>query len=219
MLPDQRQESLEALAQTIRACTACPLHQGRIQAVPGSGAAHANIMFIGEAPGQSEDEKGLPFVGRSGQYLNKMLALIGLNRQDVFIANVIKCRPPDNRDPLPDEIAACKAFLDRQIEIINPLVIATLGRFSMARYFPNGKITQIHGQAKIEGGRIYYPLFHPAAVLRNMGLEPLMQDDFRRLAQLIEQVQHGELDLGQAAEVVMPSAPQSDSKPNQLSMF
>lgn len=219
MLPEQRQADLTALADQIRACTACRLHEGRIQAVPGSGAAHAKIMFIGEAPGQSEDKNGVPFVGRSGQYLNKMLALIGLNRDDVFIANVIKCRPPENRDPLPDEIETCKPFLDRQIELINPIVVATLGRFSMSRYFPNGKITKIHGQAKIEHGRIYYPLLHPAAVLRNMALDEVMQADFVRLAQLIKQVEANELDLTQSAEGVMPSSSHIPPKPNQMTLL
>ena len=127
----------------------------------------------------------MPFVGRSGTYLETLLKLINLKRDDVFISNVVKCRPPENRDPLPVEITTCKPYLDQQIDLIDPLMIVTLGRFSMARYFPNGKITQIHGQAKIEGGRAYYPLFHPAAVLRNPDLQSQMEADFKRIPEVL----------------------------------
>lgn len=179
---------LEEIAAQVRSCTACGLHRGRTRAVPGAGDPNAEIMFIGEGPGFNEDQRGLPFVGRSGDYLVKLLKLIGLTREQVFIGNVVKCRPPENRDPLPDEIATCKPYLDRQIGAISPLVIATLGRFSMARYFPNGKITQIHGKAKVENGVAYLPLFHPAAVLRNPGLEPQMETDFRQIPELVVQM-------------------------------
>jgi len=210
MKPEERQHALDAIAAEIAACAACPLSQGRIQTVPGDGAAHADIMFIGEAPGQREDEQGLPFVGRSGQYLEQLLGTIGLKRGDVFICNVVKCRPPENRDPLPAEMDACKHFLDRQIEIVNPVIIATLGRFSMARYFPDARITQIHGQPKQENGRIYYPLFHPAAVLRNPNLRPAMAEDFKRMKELIEKARLGE----------PPTSPtQSLNDPKQLKLF
>jgi uracil-DNA glycosylase len=210
MKPEERQQALDNIAAEIAACTKCPLHAGRIQTVPGDGAMNASIMFIGEAPGQSEDEQGLPFVGRSGKYLEELLHMIGLSRQQVFIANVIKCRPPDNRDPLPTEIDTCKSYLDRQIEVIDPVIIATLGRFSMARYFPDGQISKIHGKPKYEGGRIYYPLFHPAAVLRNPNLRPVMADDFKRMLTLIEQAKNGD---------VPKDEPPPDDTPKQLSLF
>lgn len=216
MKPEEREQKLRAVAQEIIACKACVLHQRRRKAVPGDGAMHADIMFIGEGPGQYEDEQGLPFVGRSGQYLDELLRMVGLSRQEVFITNVVKCRPPNNRDPLPNEIEACKSYLDRQIELINPILIATLGRYSMARYFPNGKITQIHGRPKFDNGRIYYPLFHPAAVLRNPDLRPAMEADFRRMIDLVKE----------AKSKPAPSDPQPEKKdedpptpPKQLSLF
>jgi DNA polymerase len=210
MKPEERQQALDAIAAEVAACTQCPLHAaGRTRTVPGDGAINADIMFIGEAPGFHEDKQGLPFVGASGKYLEELLASIGLKRQDVFIANVVKCRPPENRDPQPIEIDACKAYLDRQIEIIDPVIIATLGRFSMARYFPDGKITKIHGQPKYESGRIYYPLFHPAAALRNANLKPVMEADFKRMTELIAEVRGGN----------MPDDEPPPEPPKQLSLF
>jgi uracil-DNA glycosylase family 4 len=209
-LQDQTAQ-LYAIAQEIAACQQCPLHRRRKRTVPGAGPANAEIMFIGEAPGYHEDQQGLPFVGRSGQYLDELLSAVGLSRRDVFIANVIKCRPPDNRDPEPDELTACKSYLDRQIAIINPKVIITLGRFSMARYFPGGRITQIHGHPKRQDGRLYFPMFHPAAVLRNPRLRPDMEADMRRVVDLIREAETGE------------EPPQDDSPeegpPVQLSLF
>ena len=179
---------LAEIAAEVRACTRCGLHAGRTNAVPGDGDADADIMFIGEGPGFHEDQQGLPFVGRSGKYLDYLLELIDLKREQVFIANVVKCRPPNNRDPLPDEILTCKPYLDRQIEVIDPLVIATLGRFSMARYFPQARISQIHGQPRYDGGRAYYPFFHPAAALRNPNLRTDMEADMKRLLEVVEHV-------------------------------
>lgn len=204
---EDRAAVLAAIAAEVRACKACRLVEGTTNAVPGAGDPNAEIMFIGEGPGFHEDRQGLPFVGRSGDYLEKLLKMINLQRQQVFIANVVKHRPPDNRDPQPDEIIACKAFLDRQIAAINPLVIVTLGRFSMARYFPNGRITQIHGSPKYEDNRAYYPLFHPAAVLRNPGLIPQMEADFNRLPEVIAEVK------ARRAKTVKPD-PKPDSKPD-----
>jgi len=139
---------LESLAAEISRCTRCLLHRGRTKAVPGVGPSNAEIMFIGEAPGFHEDQQGLPFVGAAGNFLDELLGSIGLKRQEVFIANVIKCRPPGNRDPLPEEIEACKPYLDRQIELIQPQLVVTLGRFSMARAFPKARISRIHGQPR-----------------------------------------------------------------------
>jgi uracil-DNA glycosylase len=188
---EERRAALEAVGKEIRACTRCPLHSARTNAVPGVGRADTDIMFIGEAPGYHEDQQGLPFVGASGKYLGELLNQIGLSRTDVFITNVVKCRPPGNRDPQSNEIDTCMpAYLNRQIEIIQPKLVATLGRFSMALFFPkNSRITKIHGQPKRAEGRIYYPLFHPAAVLRNPNLRPVMEEDFKRMLDLIKEIE------------------------------
>lgn len=214
-----RVAELNAIAARVRTCTLCPLHQGRTLAVPGAGSSSAEILFIGEGPGFHEDRQGLPFVGRSGDYLTHLLTTIGLKRDDVFITNVVKCRPPDNRDPLPNEIATCSPYLDQQIALIDPLVIVTLGRFSMARYFPNGKITQIHGQPRFDDGRAYYPLFHPAAVLRNPSLQPQMEGDFRAIPELVERVRQMRADAAPPASPAS-SAPRTDDGPlTQLPLF
>jgi DNA polymerase len=144
-------------------------------------------MFIGEAPGFHEDQQGRPFVGAAGKFLDELLGSINLERKDVFIANVIKCRPPGNRDPLPEEIESCKSFLDRQIEIIQPKLVVTLGRFSMARAFPKARISHIHGQPRKIGGVVYYPMYHPAAALHQPSLRPIVEEDMRRIPELIEQ--------------------------------
>ncbi len=178
---------LEALAAEIVRCTRCLLHQGRTRAVPGEGAENADIMFIGEAPGFHEDQQGRPFVGAAGRFLDELLGSINLERSQVFIANVIKCRPPGNRDPLPDEIEACKLFLDRQIELIQPRLIVTLGRFSMARAFPKARISHIHGQPRKIGGIVYYPMYHPAAALHQPSLRRIVEEDMQRIPELLEQ--------------------------------
>ncbi|MBZ0285839.1 MAG: uracil-DNA glycosylase [Anaerolineae bacterium] len=216
-MTQDRAAALAAIAQQVRECKLCRLHEKATNGVPGAGTVDAEYMFIGEGPGFHEDQKGLPFVGRSGDYLESLLKLIDLKRDQVFIANVVKHRPPDNRDPMPDEMLACKPYLDQQVEIINPLVIVTLGRFSMGRYFPNGKITQIHGQPKYDNARAYYPLFHPAAVLRNPGLIKEMEADFKRLPEVLAKVKELRAKGG---------SPKSDNPnddppqpPKQLSLF
>ncbi len=184
-----RLQELEALATQVRGCQKCPLGRLRVRAVPGEGPPDAEILFIGEGPGYHEDQQGRPFVGSSGQLLESLLTSIGLTRQQVFIANVIKCRPPNNRDPLPDEIDACRTYLDRQIEIIDPLLIVTLGRFSMARFFPpTARITRIHGQPLPLEGRIVLPLYHPAAVLRNPEWHQDLQKDFATIPALVASI-------------------------------
>jgi len=210
MTLQEREAALEEIAGRIRQCPLCPLAAGRTHAVPGAGRADADIMFIGEAPGYHEDQQGLPFVGQSGKYLNELLEMIGLSREEVFISNVVKCRPPNNRDPLPDEIEICvNTYLKEQVEIIRPKIIATLGRFSMALFFSkNARITKIHGQPLRANNRIYYPLFHPAAVLRNPNLRPAMEADFKRMLTLIEE----------AANAPDPDEP-PPSPPQQLSLF
>jgi uracil-DNA glycosylase len=215
---------LAAIAEEVRACKACRLHEGTTNAVPGAGNPNAEILFIGEGPGFYEDKQGLPFVGRSGDLLNKMLKLIGLDRDQVFVTNVVKHRPPENRDPLPDEILACKPYLDRQFEAIDPMVIVTLGRFSMARYFPNGKITQIHGQPKYDDRRAYYPLFHPAAVLRSDSMLPAYETDFKKLLEVIAKVKEMRAASTRPAAAAAPTTPTSapaepDEPPKQLKLF
>ena len=178
---------LEALAAEVTKCTRCLLHQGRTKAVPGEGPENADIMFIGEAPGFHEDQQGRPFVGAAGKFLDELLDSIDLKRKDVFIANVIKCRPPGNRDPLPEETEACKPFLDQQIDLIHPKLVVTLGRFSMARAFPKARISHIHGQPRKIGGVVYYPMYHPAAALHQPSLRRTVEEDMRRIPELIAQ--------------------------------
>jgi DNA polymerase len=143
-------------------------------------------MFIGEAPGFHEDQQGRPFVGAAGQFLEELLESIGMTRDDVFITNVIKCRPPGNRDPLPEEIRSCGPYLDRQIELIGPTVVVTLGRFSMARAFPKARISRIHGQPRKIDGVVYYPMYHPAAALHRPSLRGTVEADMRRIPELLE---------------------------------
>lgn len=218
-MTDDRIARLDAIAGQVRDCTLCPLAATRTRAVPGAGDPLAEILFIGEGPGFHEDRQGLPFVGRSGDYLEKMLALIGLKREQVFITNVVKCRPPENRDPLPDEMLACRPYLDAQEALIDPLIIVTLGRFSMGRYFPGGRITQIHGQPKFDARRAYYPLFHPAAVLRNPSLESAMAADFQRIPQVIGEVRRRRAALDVPPPAARSDEPPASDRPTQLSMF
>lgn len=179
---------LSAVHTEIFYCTQCSLHEGRTRTVPGAGDPDAEIMFIGEAPGKNEDEQGLPFVGRSGKYLDELLKGIGLSREQVFIANVVKCRPPENRDPQPNEIETCNPYIRQQIEIIDPLVIATLGRFSMNMFFPNAKISRIHGIPEYGTRRAYFPFFHPAAALRDPSKRDDMVSDFARLLEVVAEM-------------------------------
>lgn len=176
---------LEQLRDEIAVCTRCELYRGATNPVPGEGNPEARILLIGEAPGFHEDTQGKPFVGNSGKFLTELLAAAGLSREDVFITNVVKHRPPGNRDPLPDEMMACAHFLDRQIEVIDPDVIVTLGRFSMARFFPGQRISKIHGQAKEVDGRFIVPMYHPAAALHNGALRPEIEADFLKLPRLL----------------------------------
>ena len=179
---------LERLAAEIAQCQKCQLARGRTRTVPGAGPADARLMFIGEAPGFHEDRQGLPFVGPAGQFLEELLASIGMTRDQVYICNVIKCRPPNNRDPLPQEIEACRPYLDRQIELVRPRIIATLGRFSMARYFPNATISQIHGRPKRIGDILYLPLFHPAAALHQPRYKAAIEQDFLKIPAMLEEI-------------------------------
>lgn len=177
---------LSALHRQIQQCELCRLSRTRTFAVPGAGDPEARLIFVGEGPGAHEDKQGLPFVGAAGRLLDKLLEGIGLDRSDVFITNMVKCRPPGNRDPQPEELSACRPYLARQVELINPDIIATLGRFSMAEFLgPGYSITRIHGQPRRVGGRLLVPLFHPAAALRQPRIKDDLEEDFQALARIL----------------------------------
>jgi uracil-DNA glycosylase len=182
------EEQLKKLARQIVACTKCELHRSRKNAVPGEGPVHAEIMLIGEGPGAREDEQGRPFVGPSGKFLDQLLEQAGVTRADVWITNVVKCRPPGNRDPLPDEVETCTSnYLQHQIRIVNPSIIVTLGRFSMNLFFKGAKITQIHGQMRKVEDRFVIAMYHPAAALHQMALKPAILADFAKLPELLKE--------------------------------
>lgn len=186
-----RRAALEAIASEVRACTRCRLAQTRTHAVPGEGHPDTEVVFVGEGPGQTEDQQGRPFVGRAGELLVRLLSTLGWRRQEVFITNIVKCRPPGNRDPEPDEIAACAPYLQRQLEVLDPAVVVTLGRFSMAHFRPGERITQIHGSAIVAptatGARdaLAYALYHPAAALRSSEVERQSYDDIAGLPRVL----------------------------------
>ncbi|MGI9254759.1 MAG: uracil-DNA glycosylase family protein [Thermomicrobiales bacterium] len=180
---------LAQIANEVRVCTKCELCRTRMQAVPGEGPASARVLLIGEGPGWHEDQQGKPFVGASGKFLSELLESAGLRREDVFITNVVKCRPPSNRDPMPDEIAACSEYLDRQIAALDPEIVVTLGRFSMARWFPGERISRIHGQVKREGRRVIVPMYHPAAALHQGALRATIKEDFEKLPKILAEVE------------------------------
>ncbi len=201
-------DSLEKIAAEVRVCKKCPLHKGRKHAVPGEGPDNAEIMFIGEGPGFHENEQGRPFVGAAGKFLEELLAGAGLSREKVWITNIVKCRPPGNRDPESVEVDTCtSSYLERQIALVNPKVIVTLGRFSMARYFAGAKISAIHGQARQVGGRLIVAMFHPAAALHQQSLRRTVEEDFKRLPELIAQAGR------------LPGAGKEEPPAQQLSMF
>jgi DNA polymerase len=202
-------DRLEEIARLVKNCTDCPLHQGRTNGVPGEGASDAAIMFIGEGPGYQEDRQGRPFVGPAGQFLDELLQSIGLTRRQVFIANMVKCRPPQNRDPAPSEIEACSKYLDRQIEIVDPELIVTLGRFSLARFCPGETISRARGRLRRQNGRYVYPIMHPAAALHRPELRATIIEDFLAIPAIL-----GQLKQTQAA--VTQAAPEP---PEQLALF
>jgi uracil-DNA glycosylase len=193
----------------IRVCPKCDLAKSRTNAVPGEGPENAEIMFIGEAPGFYEDKEGRPFVGAAGKLLDELLGLIDVKREQVYICNVIKCRPPQNRDPLPEEMEACKPYLDKQLELIQPKVVITISRFAMARWFPDKKISEIHGKPKKFGNLVVLPMYHPAAALHQHSLKRVLEEDFKRIPQILK-------DMAKIAE-----EPEQKRKPpaEQLNMF
>lgn len=226
----ERRDLLKTVYDQARVCVRCPLHQTRTQVVFGSGNANANLMFVGEAPGANEDRLGLPFVGQAGKLLDKLLVEIGLERGDVFICNTLKCRPPGNRDPQPNEIESCHSYLQRQVELIEPKLICTLGNFStkLLRADPTG-ITRLHGQSEERtiGARTVrlYPLYHPAAALYTPRTLEALRVDFHRIPELLE------LDLPEQPAPMepvpdpdLPAAPEPEAAveappPSQLGLF
>lgn len=213
---------LNEVASQVAVCTRCELHFSRKKAVPGEGPADAEVMLIGEGPGFYENEQGRPFVGAAGKFLDELLEKGGVKREEVFITNVVKCRPPGNRDPQPEELGACGDYLERQIEAINPRVIVTLGRFSMTRFLPNVRISDVHGQPFWNHGRLVVPMYHPAAALHQPSLKTSVERDFTRLTEYIQQARAA------APKVAAPppsassqAQPPEEGKdePTQLSLF
>jgi len=198
--------ALTDLCREIANCRQCDLAKQRSKVVPGEGAEDAAVVFIGEAPGWHEDQQGRPFVGPAGQFLDELLASIEMKRQQVYICNVLKCRPPGNRDPLPVELRTCQQWLDRQLALIRPKMIVTLGRYSMARFFPGETISKIHGKAHRDGGIIYYAMYHPAAALHQQALRDTIRADMRKIPSLL-------------AETQPPAHAEVAQKPQQLSFL
>jgi len=218
-VPDATPNELDALREVVSACTRCRLHEARTQAVFGSGDPDADLMFVGEAPGFHEDQQGVPFVGQAGKLLDRLLGGIGLTRPEVFVANVLKCRPPGNRDPQPDEIEQCEPHLFRQIELVRPKVVATLGNF--ATKLLSGKpagITRVHGieqETTLGGSRVLlYPLYHPAAALYTPAMLSVLEEDFRRIPALLER------EVGPPALLLEPLPdPEPEPEAVQLGLF
>jgi uracil-DNA glycosylase len=216
----ERAAALREYAEQTASCTKCALSEGRTQVVFGSGSPDADLMLVGETPGFHEDQQGVPFVGQAGKLLDKLLAGIGLTRADVFVANVLKCRPPGNRDPLPEEIAACEPHLFRQIELIEPKMVATLGNFAtkLLSGRPTG-ITRVHGheQEVTLGSRtvLLYPLYHPAAALYTPSMLQVLEEDFARIPALLDRA------VAPSAETTAEAAPVTEPEPDsvQLGLF
>ena len=206
------EQVLEKVAQEVSVCEKCDLHFSRKKGVPGEGPSRAEIVFIGEGPGFHENMQGRPFVGPAGEFLEELLGTIGMTREDVFITNVVKCRPPGNRDPAPEELKACSPYLDRQLQAIKPKVIVTLGRFSMARYIPHAKISEIHGQPIKVHGMLVVPFYHPAAALHRPSLRPVVEEDFAKLPELIQNAEAAP--IFKKEEIV-----DKNDQAEQLSMF
>lgn len=213
------EENLKEIASQIVICENCVLHHSRKLAVPGEGPADAELMFIGEGPGFFENEQGRPFVGQAGKFLDELLAEAGYERSRVFIANVVKCRPPGNRDPMPEELAACSTYLDRQIETINPRVIVTLGRISMGKFLPNAKISEIHGKPAWVRERLIVPMYHPAAALHQPSLKNTVIEDFRGLNRAIQQARAANRPAAPQPSPQLSQLQDDEIEPEQLSLF
>ncbi len=228
MTSEERAAALEAIADEVRACTKCRLAQGRTRAVPGEGSPDTEVVFVGEGPGQNEDRQGRPFVGAAGNLLQELLGMIGWRREDVFITNVVKCRPPNNRDPEPDEIAACQPYLKRQLEILDPALLVTLGRFSLQTFMPGDRISRVHGTERpidpSTGARAAtgYALYHPAAALRQGSLKETMQRDMAAVPEVLIRARAGRAEdaattTPASSESTTGEAPPKDGSLNQTS--
>jgi len=199
---------LEELHQRIASCPDCDLCRTRTHAVPGEGPPNAEVLFVGEAPGFYEDQQARPFVGPAGRFLDELIASIGLRRDQVFITNVVKCRPPNNRDPLPGEIDACRKHLQRQIELIQPRIIVSLGRYSLAWFSPRDAISKVHGQAKVKDGVYFIPMYHPAAALHAGNMRKVIEEDFRKIPAVLER-----------AREAPPEQAAPEPEPEQMRLF
>ena len=216
---------LAAVALEVSGCTRCALHRGRTRTVPGEGNPLSDVLLVGEGPGAREDATGRPFVGPAGQLLDELLRAIGWSREQVFIANVVKCRPPGNRDPEPEEISACRPYLDRQEVALDPAVIVTLGRHSLRRYLPDARIGEVHGRLRRSGGRFVFPMYHPAAALHQASLRETLFADIRGLPAALlaarqaidaERVESVQADLAEPAPAA-PAAEADDTE--QMTLF
>jgi DNA polymerase len=227
----ESKQVLSEIGTQVAVCTRCQLHYSRKKSVPGEGPANAEVMLIGEGPGFYENEQGRPFVGAAGKFLDELLAKGGVKREDVFITNVVKCRPPGNRDPLPEELSACNEYLERQIEAIQPKIIVTLGRYSMGKFLPGARISEAHGQPVWQRGRLIIPMYHPAAALHQPALKTTLERDFSKLSEHILNARKQQQAAAQAQEPTpaptAPAQPASESEgskpskdqPTQLSLF
>jgi len=216
------EDILKEIAEQTAVCTRCQLKHSRKMAVPGAGDPHSEIMFIGEGPGFHENQQGLPFVGAAGKFLDELLAEAKLTREKVFITNVVKCRPPGNRDPQVEELEACRGYLERQIVAINPDVIVTLGRYSMAHFINNGKISSIHGRSYWFNGRMIVPMYHPAAALHQPSLRSVVKQDFSKLPSLIKKAQENRRnnpDLVAMSQVELEENLPDENGTEQLALF
>jgi len=208
----EKEKLLKDIEASVISCTKCRLYKTATNAVPGEGNINSKVVFIGEAPGYYEDISGKPFVGRAGKLLDASLKEIGYKREDIWIGNIIKHRPPENREPLPDEISACSPFLDLQLQIMSPVLIVTLGRYSMNHFYPNGKISQDRGNL-IKAGKYYiYPVYHPAAALRSTGVLQEFKKDFQRIPEMIEKAEK----LTNSGESLSPDDKNVESSDGQL---
>jgi len=205
------EEDLVKVFQEISQCKNCALYHSRKYAVPGEGPTQAAIMFVGEGPGFHENEQGRPFVGAAGKFLDDLLAMVKMKRAEVYITNVVKCRPPGNRDPQPDELTSCSGYLERQIRIINPEIIITLGRYSLAHFLPRSKISDVHGQAINIKGRLMIAMYHPAAALHQQSLRTTIEQDFLRIPEIIAHASR----ISPEAETEL----KDKGEPKQLSLF
>lgn len=203
---------LERLSHEVQTCTRCDLHIGATHGVPGEGPPGAEVMLVGEGPGFNEDKQGRPFVGAAGKFLDELLGIAGFQRSDVYITNVVKHRPPNNRDPLPAELNACRPYLDRQISLINPRVIVTLGRYSLATFFPGSMISKVHGQIREKDGRYFFHMYHPAAALHQQALRDTLLADMRKLAEFLRSSRYKQSERVQENDDI-------PKNPEQISLF